>query len=246
LRRLKFAQTCRLARCVTAGNETIARAAEPFAARVDVVPTPVDASSFPEIGTSTRDAHTLVWIGLPENLYYLELLRPTLAALAGDFPKLRIRIICSRFPDWPEIPVEAIEWSPQSEVDALSTASIGLMPLTDDDWTRGKCAFKLLQYMAAGLPCVASPVGANSHVVLDGETGFLSTTPEDWARSLRELLSCQDVRARLGAAGRRRALHLYDRKVIVPRVADLYADLVHDLSRARGPAGKSHSAENRE
>ncbi len=96
------------------------------------------------------------------------MIRPALARLASRHPALKMRVICSRFPDWPEVNIERVAWSSATEAQSLAAAHIGVMPLTDDAWARGKCAFKLLQYMAAALPCVASPVGANTEAVIDG------------------------------------------------------------------------------
>jgi glycosyltransferase involved in cell wall biosynthesis len=110
-------------------------------------------------------------------------------------------VICSAFPDWPEIRVERVPWSAATEAASLAAAHIGVMPLSDDEWTRGKCAFKLLQYMAASLPCVASPVGANAEAVIDGVTGFHAASVEDWERSLERLIDSAELRARLGANG---------------------------------------------
>jgi glycosyltransferase involved in cell wall biosynthesis len=112
-----------------------------------------------------------------------------------------LRIICSRFPDWSEVCIERVEWSAAIEADSLATAHIGIMPLTDDEWARGKCAFKLLQYMAAALPSVASPVGANTEAVIDGVTGLHARTVDDWERHLDTLIVSPRLRAQLGASG---------------------------------------------
>src|SRR3984893_9663237 len=129
------------------------------------------------------------------------MVRPALARLTSRHPRLRVRVICSRFPDWPEINVERVAWSSATEADSLAAAHIGIMPLTDDEWSRGKCAFKLLQYMAASLPCVASPVGANTAAVVDGFNGFHGRTIDDWEQTLERLIVSADLRARCGADG---------------------------------------------
>ena len=116
------------------------------------------------------------------------MIRPALARLTGRHPALKMRIICSRFPDWPEINVEKIAWSSATEAESLAAAHIGVMPLTDDEWSRGKCAFKLLQYMAAALPCVASPIGANTEAVIDGVNGFHARSDEEWVTNYRDFL----------------------------------------------------------
>jgi glycosyltransferase involved in cell wall biosynthesis len=134
-------------------------------------------------------------------------------------------VICSRFPSWPDINVEGVPWSEATEAAALAAAHIGIMPLTDDEWSRGKCAFKLLQYMAASLPCVASPVGANTEAVIDGVNGFHAATLEDWESRLETLIVSPSLRARFGAAGlehveRRYSMRAY-RAHYVPLLASL-------------------------
>ena len=225
LRRRKFAATCRACDLVIAGNEFLAEAARPWSRRTEVVPTPVELDAYPEAPPAARRGRTAVWIGRPENLVYLVPLRPVFAGLAGRFPDFRLRVICSEFPDWPDVPVERVHWAEEREGADVAAAGIGIMPLTDDDWSRGKCAFKLLQYMAAGLPTVASAVGENREVTVAGETGFLARGSEEWSRRLGDLLASPELRARLGAAGRERVRERYDRRVVAPRAVALLDEL---------------------
>ena len=134
-------------------------------------------------------------------------------------PMLRLRVISSEFPVWPEVRIEAIRWSPAAEIAALAASHIGVMPLSDDEWARGKCAFKLLQYMAASLPCVASPIGANSEAVIEGRTGFHARDASQWEQALERLIDSAELRARLGAAGRahvesRYGMHHYQARYV--------------------------------
>jgi len=200
-RRRKFAATCRWVDVVAAGNDVLATVARPAAHEIAVLPTSIDTSAYRASTASAADPPTIAWIGSPENLIYLEMIRPALARLAARHPALKVRVICSQFPDWPEIHVERIAWSSQTEAQSLAAAHIGVMPLTDDEWSRGKCAFKLLQYMAASLPCVASPVGANTEAVLDGVNGFHARSIDDWEQTLERLIASADLRARCGANG---------------------------------------------
>src|SRR5208282_5361693 len=142
-RRRKFAATCRWVDVVAAGNDVLAGVARGYARKVTIMPTSIDASSYRAGTAGSEVPTTIVWIGSPENLVYLEMIRPALARLSQRLPKLRLRVICSSFPDWPEVAIERVVWSSATEVDALASAHIGIMPLTDDAWTRGKCAFKL-------------------------------------------------------------------------------------------------------
>jgi len=226
-REAKFAATCRMSDLTIAGNGELAAAARPYGGRVEVVPTGLDLSAYPrDPGTrGTGRTCTIVWIGLPGNLSYLDLIRPVLSQLCRETPELRFRVISSRFPDWPEVPVERVAWSASGEAAALASADAGVMPLTDDAWTRGKSGFKLLQYMAAGLPCVASPVGSNREIVVEGETGFLPSDAYGWLEALRALLESKERRRAMGLAGRRRVEELYDTKRIGKRVAGLYESL---------------------
>jgi glycosyltransferase involved in cell wall biosynthesis len=218
-RKRKFAATCRWVDVVAAGNEVLAGVARASSRAVTILPTSIDTGVYRPTTASASDPPTVVWIGSPENLVYLEIIRPALARLTGRHPTLRMRIICSRFPDWPEVKIERVPWSAATEAESLATAHIGVMPLTDDEWARGKCAFKLLQYMAAALPCVASPVGANTEAVVDGFNGFHARTVDEWERHLESLIQSPALRARFGASGRghveaRYALHAYQARYL--------------------------------
>ncbi len=236
-RQFKFARTCRVADLVIAGNRTLARVAGRSTSSVEIVPTPVDFDNYERAKPLRRASHTLVWIGLPENVAYLELVRPVLRRLAQAYPDMRLRVVSSTFPDWAEIPIERVPWSQATEIQSVLSAGIGIMPLTDDDWTRGKCAFKLLQYMAAGLPCVASAVGANRDVVVAGVTGFLASSATDWERALRSLLDDTSLAARMGESGRERVRQHYDRRVVAQHIADLIEGLTLDAGQ-RVPTGR--------
>ena len=213
-RRRKFAATCRWVDVVACGNEVLAEVARTAARDLRILPTSIDASAYMPTTATQDDPPTIAWIGSPENLVYLEMIRPALARLAVRHPALRLKVICSRFPEWPEVTIERVPWSAPTEAAALAGAHIGIMPLSDDEWSRGKCAFKLLQYMAAALPCVASPIGANREAVIDGVSGFHARGTDEWERCLDRLIESPDLRARFGAMGRahvesRYSMHAY-------------------------------------
>jgi glycosyltransferase involved in cell wall biosynthesis len=225
-RRQKFAATCRRVDVVAAGNDVLAAAAAPYARRIVTLPTALDASTYQATSATQDDPPTIAWVGNPENLGYLEVLRPALARLAVRHPALRLRVICSQFPDWPDVRIERIQWSPAAEIAALAGSHIGVMPLTDDEWARGKCAFKLLQYMAASLPCVASPVGANTEAVIEGVTGFHARDPAEWEHALERMIGSAELRARLGAAGRAYVESRYGMKSYQARYLELFESLI--------------------
>jgi glycosyltransferase involved in cell wall biosynthesis len=218
-RKRKFAATCRWVDEVAAGNDVLGAVARGSARAVTILPTSIDTAAYRPAAAASEGPPTIVWIGSPENLVYLEIIRPALARLSLKYPALTLKVICSRFPDWPEVRIERVAWSSATEAAALAAAHIGVMPLTDDEWARGKCAFKLLQYMAAALPCVASPVGANTEAVLEGFNGFHARTADEWERSFETLIQSPDLRARMGANGRahvesRYAMHAYQRRYV--------------------------------
>jgi glycosyltransferase involved in cell wall biosynthesis len=121
--------------------------------------------------------------------------------------------------------VERVPWSAATEAGSLASAHIGVMPLSDDEWARGKCAFKLLQYMAASLPCVASPIGANAEAVIDGYNGFHARTLDDWERNLERLIESAELRALFGANGRTHVANRYSMRAYQDRYLSLLSRL---------------------
>jgi glycosyltransferase involved in cell wall biosynthesis len=208
-RKQKFAATCRWVDAVAAGNDVLAGVARAAAKEIVVLPTSIDTACYETTFAGPGEAPTIAWIGSPENLIYLDMIRPALARLTKRHPTLKMRVICSEFPDWNDVNVERVPWSSATEAHSLAGAHMGVMPLTDDAWSRGKCAFKLLQYMAAALPCVASPVGANTEAVLDGINGFHATDVDAWEASLEKLILSPELRAKFGAKGRQHVEQRY-------------------------------------
>jgi glycosyltransferase involved in cell wall biosynthesis len=199
-RKQKFFATCRLANVVAAGNQVLAGVARHSARDIAILPTSIDVASYRPTHARADEVPTIAWIGSPENLTYLEILRPALARLSKRYA-LKLRVICSRFPQWDDVTIEPVVWSSATEAESLAGAHIGVMPLSDDEWARGKCAFKLLQYMAAALPCVASPVGANTEAVIDGFNGFHAADSGAWEIGLEKLVRSAPLRAEQGANG---------------------------------------------
>jgi glycosyltransferase involved in cell wall biosynthesis len=164
-------------------------------------------------------------------------LEPALAALARRHLGLSLRVICSEPYQSASIPVENVPWSLAHEVANLRSLDIGLMPLDDDPWTRGKCGYKALQYMAVGIPVVCSPVGMNAEIVTEGETGLLAADLASWERQLSRLVESPGLRQQLGAAGQRAALRQYSLGRMAPRLADL----LRSASKVSGPSRRMSS-----
>lgn len=180
-----------------------------------VIPTPVDCRSIRllERRQNFSESDFVVgWIGSPATTEYLESMFPVLerfAALSGD---IRFVFIGARQFSSGSIGDRVIfsDWSPLAERELLPQLDVGIMPLEDNDWTRGKGGYKLIQYMAAGVATVSSPVGANREIVIEGETGFFADSESAWLEMLESLFKDRELCKAFGAAGRKRAEEVYD------------------------------------
>ncbi|MFM8274472.1 MAG: glycosyltransferase, partial [Gemmata sp.] len=181
----RFGATVRACDLVIAGNPTLADAARRFAPadRVTVVPTCVDVDKYPLAVHAGSTGVRLVWVGSSSTLQGLERFAPALSAIGRAVPDVRLKLICDRFATFPDLPVEECEWREESEAAEIAAGDIGIGWVPDDPWSRGKCALKVLQYQAAGLPVVANPVGVQADFVRDNETGFLARTTEEWVNA---------------------------------------------------------------
>jgi glycosyltransferase involved in cell wall biosynthesis len=220
---------------VIAGNEYLASFARRFNPSVHVIPTAVDTTVFvPRAAARPADAPPVIgWIGTPTTAAYLATIGPSLAALSATHTfTFRVSGAGSTLA-FPGVQVESRPWSLAGEVELFNTCDIGVYPLPDDDWARGKCGFKAIQFMACGVPVVASPVGVNRDIIEDGVNGFLAATAADWHGKLARLVSDASLRQRMAAAARRTIQERYSLDVNAPRVAGV---MRHVVQRGRRPA----------
>jgi hypothetical protein len=166
-------------------------------------------------------AVTIGWLGTSKNLYYLNGLTDPLKQVIGQCPTTRLSVISNGKFEPADLPVENLPWSPDAESEWLNSIDVGIMPLEHDDWSRGKCAFKLLQYMAAGLPTVSSPVGMNVEVIQDGANGYLADTEEEWREKLLALVREPRLRHDLGSSGLRTVEQKYSLSVCLKRLKEI-------------------------
>jgi glycosyltransferase involved in cell wall biosynthesis len=216
----KIDAVMQVADTVVAGNPYLARRARQAGAhRVETVPTAIDLDRYRNLPDAPAGASLAVgWIGIPLNAHYLSIVEPALRTLAG-IGKFSLHVVGAPVPDaLAGIPAQSFPWTEESEIERIAAFDVGIMPLHDTPWERGKCAYKLLQVMAAGKPVVASPVGANAQVVQHGVNGFLADSPEEWADALRRLEE-PDLRRRMGAEARRTVEEQYSTAVVRPRLA---------------------------
>jgi O-antigen ligase len=226
-REAKFEHMIKKCKLTITGNNALESKVKLFTNNVRVLPTGIDRNTcIRKTNTKNSQICRVVWIGLPSNMRYLEMLHSRFALLTKNYPNFVLRIICSRFPDWQDVRLEKTEWSEDTEKQALVDSDIGIMPLDDSEYSKGKCAFKLLQYMSAGLPCIASPVGANCDVVTDGVNGFLVEDEDQWLEKLSLLIENPEMRKSMGEKGLDISVNDYQQKDIAEKYAQLITELV--------------------
>ncbi len=206
IRRRRFTAILHTADAVVAGNAFLRREAARFVdpRRIHVIPTCVEPQRYPlALHRRAGAGVQLVWIGSSSTLQGLERRQPLIDTVARQLPGLEFKVICDRFPQFKSMPIRAIGWSQASETEELATADIGVSWVPDDPWSLGKCGLKVLQYMAAGLPVVANPVGVQADMVRHGENGYLAETPAQWVEAIQRLARDPGLRQRMGRAGRR-------------------------------------------
>jgi glycosyltransferase involved in cell wall biosynthesis len=200
----KVATICRLASAVVVGNRYLADYAGRFNRSVHVIPSTIDLDLFPvQPPLSQEQPFVIVWSGSISTLPHLETARAALETL-GRKRKTVLRVICSRPPEFTfdGIEVEFVPWVAEGEAARLGASHVGIMPLPDDPFTRGKGGFKALLYMAVGRPAVLSPVGVNTEIVEHGTNGMLARTTDEWVAALDALAESSSLRERIARAGR--------------------------------------------
>lgn len=184
---------------VSAGNPHLAQFASQYCGRVKIVPTVVDAIQFPLKAHDDHTPITIGWYGSPDNHHYLTVLADVFRRIHREFgAAVRFAVISTENYNCGDVPFTWIPWNPERELTDLLAFDIGIMPLTDDEWARGKSGNKALYYMAAGIPPVVSPVGVNSEIVRNGHNGLWATTLEEWHASLTSLIRSSRLRAEIG------------------------------------------------
>jgi len=219
-----FRRSVRLADLVIAGNSYLAEHARRFNFNVEVLPIGLKISDYAVPRPAGADDRIrLVWIGSRSTLSYLEEITPAIEQVGSRFEKVILRIIGDDFLELNSMSVEKRLWSMDTRGIDLATSDIGLAPLPDNRFTRGKCSFKVLEYSAAGLPVIASPVGTNSEYVKEGTTGFLAASPEEWVARIIQLVESPQLRERMGRAGVELAAS-FDIEVIGRKLSNLITE----------------------
>ncbi len=234
-RRRRFAAMMRAADLVVCGNKFLIDEAARDTDRTLLMPTCIDTDIFrPGLRTDRSHALTVGWTGSRSTNAYLNDVFPALAQLHGA---VLVKIISDTvagfdFSRLGRVPHIFIPWTPKTELADTASFDVGLMPLPDNRWTRGKCGFKALQYLSLGIPAVCSPVGVNRDIIHDGVDGFLAENPDDWFPIVARLLKDSFLRETIGRAGRRRVEEAFSLATHGPR-------LVQAIEQAGGPLRKT-------
>lgn len=205
---------------ITAGNDYLATYARSHSNRVEVLPTCVDTNVYRPRAREPRNRIVAGWIGSRSTAPYLHELDHAWKRLDE---RLHLRVIGGQY-SHPDVDVDVREWALETEAAEVADLDIGLMPLPADRWTQGKCGLKILQYMASGVPTVASPVGVNTELISDGVNGFLASDAKEWAAKLQRLVDNEPLRRRFAEAGRATVLDRYALDRWAPRFAKMMQD----------------------
>jgi glycosyltransferase involved in cell wall biosynthesis len=214
----KFAPVLSHAAAILAGNHYLADYAKQLNSATTFLPTVVDTDRYVHLGSERDDIFTVGWIGSPSTSVYLSALAAPLAQLGREGP-VRFVVVGGRCEAIDGVEVVNLPWEEATEVRLINTFDVGVMPLFDDEWARGKCALKLIQYMACGVPVIASPVGANLDVV-DNSSGLLASDSDAWLGGLRRLRDDRALRRDMGVAGRQRVEQFYSLRTALPVMAN--------------------------
>jgi glycosyltransferase involved in cell wall biosynthesis len=225
-RERRFARIVKAADHVIAGNTFLREQTRRYTDQVTVIPTAIDIKRY-----TSKDYHrksikvTIGWIGSRSTLPYLDHIKGVFEQLGGRYKYIELKIIGDSFFDCNNISVMKKIWNEDDEIKDLRSLDIGVMPLTDDPWSRGKCGLKILQYYGVGVPVVCTPVGVNRDVVQDGINGFWAMTHEEWIEKLSILIEDPSLRQKMGLRGRELVRESYSLQGCAPRFYEVLADV---------------------
>lgn len=225
-RRDNFSRTVRGSDAVIAGNEYLRSFAAQENPQTSVIPTSLEMSRYVERPLrGASGSITIGWIGSGTTLFYLERMKHVWDAIFDMFPHTVLKIVADRFFECMRMPVIKKQWGYAEEIDDLHSFDIGVMPLTDDPWSRGKCGFKLLQYMAAGIPAVCSPVGTNREIITEGVNGFWAEGNDEWVDKVGRLIRSAELRVEMGRKARATVFEGYSTEVSGRKILELFNTL---------------------
>ena len=203
---------------VIAGNQYLKSQALPYNKHILIIPTAIDTSKY-TINNYSRNKETVTigWIGSKSSLPFLKELIPAFDHLAGKHKAVELKIICNDFFDCKKMPVRKKVWALEDENSDLQDIDIGLAPLPNHEWTKGKCATKLLQYLSVGIPVVCSPVGVHNEIIQEGVNGLFAASMKEWVEKIALFMKDKSLRERIGLEGKKTVESHYSLKANVPK-----------------------------
>jgi len=224
----KIDTVMRHASLVTVGSDYLwDYARKAGAVRVEYLPSVIDLNRYSLIAPAKNATFCIGWIGSPVTSHYLHLVQPALQELCNGGSS-RLVLVGSGKIGLNGVPLEIRSWSEETENKDIQDFDVGIMPLPNNPWERGKCGYKLIQYMASGRPVVASPVGVNQQIIDNGVNGFLASTQSEWIHALETLRTNKSLRESMGKAGRKKVEARYCLQVVAPRLVSLLRSVVKE------------------
>jgi glycosyltransferase involved in cell wall biosynthesis len=219
-RKMSFKRMLRFTHLVIAGNEFLKQEAEKYHSNVRVLPTPVDGERYTAKHHEKRNIVNIGWIGDHGSIHYMESYKDVWETLGRKYKHVVLNIVCDTFIETEHIRLRKINWSYEKEIEDLQDFDIGVMPIFDDLWSKGKCGFKIIQYCGVGIPAVCTPVGINREVVEDGVNGFWAKDKTEWVEKLSALIDDGELRATMGKKGREKVMAGYTVQACAPRLIE--------------------------
>jgi glycosyltransferase involved in cell wall biosynthesis len=227
----KFVRTLKHCATAVAGNDFLAAFARACGLRTVVLPTPIDLANYQLRKQADHPGIIIGWLGLSDGLPYLRHIQSALRRLNQRFSSMKLKVVSDKPLQLEGVAIENETWRAETEQSNLSSFDIGIMPLWDSVWARGKCGYKILQYMGVGRPVVASDVGVNNQIIRHGENGFLARTEEDWVNSIATLIENATLRRDFGLRGR----ELIEKEYSLEHFAKRYVDLLREVAGHPSP-----------
>lgn len=225
-RQRTFARMVKHSNQVIAGNQYLKAQALPYNTNITILPTAIDTSKYTmKDYRKSKEKITIGWIGSKSSLPFLKELTPAFDHLASHYTSLELKIICNDFFDCNRMPVIKKIWALKDENSDLQDIDIGLAPLPDHEWTKGKCATKLLQYLSVGIPVVCSPVGVHNEIILEGVNGLFAASTQEWIEKVSLLIKDKSLRERIGLEGKKTVESSYSLKANIPKFINIIKGL---------------------
>ncbi len=213
---------------VIAGNEYLAeRARQAGAGRAEILPSVVDVNQYVTKQPAQNGIFTIGWIGSPATVQYLSLVKDAITKFSQESPIQLVLVGAGQVNPLASVPTEMLPWSEEIELTVNQKFDVGIMPLVDGPFERGKCGYKLVQYMAGGIPVIASPVGVNQKIVEPLMNGYLANSAEEWLTAFRALRDNPQQRYEMGQAGRKKAEAEYNLQVTAPKLLEMLRSVIH-------------------